>query len=106
MMYIDEFTLPETNSSHLKIISWKTTFLSCPAYFQGLCHFYGGVFDFFLNMPWSSKIEACDFKYEVACRAPWSFTDGALKPLSYGELGGKCFRCTIHVYLYAIVLVF
>lgn len=35
---------------------------------------HGGSLWIFLNMPWSSKIEACDFEYEVAGRAPWSFT--------------------------------
>ena len=30
-------TLPETNSSHLKMDGWNTTFLLGMAYFQGLC---------------------------------------------------------------------
>ena len=32
-----EGTLPETNSSHLKMDGWNTTFLLWEAYFQGLC---------------------------------------------------------------------
>ena len=36
MVTFAKFTLPETNSSHLKMDGWKTTFLWKP-YFQVLC---------------------------------------------------------------------
>ena len=34
---LSEGTLPETNSSHLKMDGWNTTFLLGEAYFHGLC---------------------------------------------------------------------
>ena len=66
---LTEITLPETNSSHLKLGGWKTSFLlGCPI-FRGYVSFREGKVDWFYSE--SSVVRLCDWIHPESAGSRW-----------------------------------
>ena len=110
---LTEITLPETNSSHLKMGGWKTSFLlECPI-FRGYVSFREGNVDWFYSE--SSVVRLCDwihpekvldlagdkksgFQFWVLASVPQFYSGICLFHPTFFEENGRLFRTKLNLH--------